>query len=412
MKFRWDKKYLYWGITAFCVVVGSFLVIWALGKWRSVVGIVDFLLSTLAPIITGLVIAYLLNPLLRFFERALFVPLFKRLCKKERRVRSFARSTSIMLTLGLLILLIAVLLALVLPELYYSLEKLVTSMPEYLDIAVKWVQGLFDSHTDLETTVLNILENVTSFLTSWLENSVLPQADALLASISSGVLSVLKGVVNFLIGLIVSVYVMFNKEKFQAQGRKLLCALFKPKAVSGILRNLRQLHKSFGEYFSGVLISSSIIGVLCAVFLLCFKMPYAALIAVLIAVTNIIPFLGPYIGAIPSAFLILLESPLKALIFVVFIVVLQFFEGNILSTKILGIKTGLSGFWIVFAILLGGGLFGFVGMVCAVPLFSFLYFLLRNFCNRRLVKRQLPTDTAAYRGFTGEEAPKEDLSDK
>ena len=397
MKFRWDKKYLYWGVTAFCVIVASALVIWVFGKFRSILGAVNFILGVLAPIVAGLIIAYLLNPLLRFFENKCFRPLLSKCCKgKEKKLHVLSRSLSIAVTLGLAVLCIAGLCVMTLPEIYSGLERLVLHLPNYLDTAVKWVQGLFKNHSELEQTVLDLLQNAANYLTDWLQKSVLPQADALIASISSGVISVAKGIVNFLIGLIVSVYVMYNKEKFFSQGKKLLCAVCKPKTVRGIMRNVRSLHRCFGEYFSGMLLSALIVGALCAIFMVCFNMPYAALVSVLVGITNMIPFLGPYIGAALGAFLILLESPLKCLIFLIFIAVLQFFEGNIVAAKILGLKTGLSGFWIVFSILLGGGLFGFAGMVCAVPVFSYLYFLIGNICERRLAKRNLPTETAAY----------------
>ena len=435
MKYRWDKKYLYWGITAFCVVVVSALVIWIFGRWNTVVAIINFLLGILAPIIAALVIAYLLNPILRFFERTCFIPLFTKLCKKKpQRVSALSRGFSVGVTLGLAIGLIAGLGVLILPEFYYSLEKLVGRLPDYLKVLIDWVEGLFksDGNSELEQSVLSFLKNATDYLSNWIESSILPQANTLLTEISNGVISVVRGLVNFIIGLTVSVYVMYNKEQFASQGRKLLCALFKPKRVKSILRSARYLNKSFGEYFTGVLLNSLIIGVCCAIFMVCFNMPYAALVTVIVTVTNVIPFFGPFIGAIPSALLILMESPVKCLVFVIFIFLLQFLEGNIVSPKILGGKTGLSGFWVVFAILVGGGLFGFVGMICAVPVFSFLYFVIRNFCNQRLREKRLPTDTAVYSalrmlnmdpdqpGMTGvaaeahetEEAPAQEVSEK
>ena len=201
---------------------------------------------------------------------------------------------------------------------------------------------------------------------------------------------------NIMIGVIISVYLLVSKQKFVGQGKKVLYALFYERQANNILEVVRKSHSIFSGFISGKLIDSLIIGVLCFIGMSIMKMPYIPLVSVLVGVTNVIPFFGPYLGAIPSILLILLISPGKGIMFLIFIIILQQLDGNIIGPKILGSSTGLSAFWVIFAILIGSGLFGIIGMIAGVPVFAVIYYLIKTGLEYSLRKKNLPTDTKEY----------------
>ncbi len=397
MRIKWDKKYINWGITAFGVIACSIIFYLLLIRWGDVNRLLGKIIGALSPIFIGIALAYLLTPIMNFLERCLFKKLARKIFPgSEHRAAVLSRSLGIIAVLIMVLSFIAGLFLMVIPQLIDSIEKLVTNTDRYLSIARKWVEGRLLQNPDLENTAISILNSTISYIRSWLENDVLSKFDVIIANISSGVYSVIKAIFDFAVGIIISVYILYSKENFYAQSKKLLYSVFKVKKVNSILSGFRFAHKMFGGFLLGKILSSLIVGVICAVFMLITRMPYVTLISALIAVTNIIPFVGPFIGGVPSAFLLLLESPAQCLIFVIFIIVLQFFEGNVLSAKILGNNTGLTGFWVIFAIFIGG-MFGFLGMVVGVPLFAVLYHFISAASRRRLQKRNLPTETADYK---------------
>lgn len=401
MKYRWDKKYLYWGITAFVVIVCSISFFLALSNWQDVKATFSLVLKALAPVLYGFVIAYLLNKVLMFFETNLFTKVAQRIFRKNtKRAKHGARILSISLTMLLALLFVGGLLALVLPQIYQSIQKLVTRMPDYVSTAVAWVQKFLSDNPELESTVTKMVGDITDYFNNWLQTSVLPKAQVIITYVTGSVLSAAREVINIVIGIVISIYVMYHKEKFSAQSKKLLYSLLKPVRANGILEKVRFLDKTFGGFIAGKLIDSLIVGLICYIVLAFLNMPYAALISVIIGITNIVPFFGPLIGAIPSSLLILLEDPVKCLIFIIFIVILQQFDGNVLGPKILGNTTGLSGFWIMFAILLFGTLFGLWGLILGVPILAVIYAGLRSFSNRRLLNKNLPLGTAEFENIS------------
>ena len=209
-------------------------------------------------------------------------------------------------------------------------------------------------------------------------------------------MNILNEVLNFLIGLIVSVYLLFSKEQYSAQCKKMTYAFLKTNHANMLLHLTKKSNEIFGGFIIGKIIDSAIIGVLCFIGLSLIKMPYTLLVSVIVGVTNVIPFFGPYIGAIPSAFLILLSDPKKGLYFIIFILVLQQIDGNVIGPKILGNSTGLSPFWVVFSILIGGGMFGFVGMIMGVPTFAVIYYIISMITSQRLERKNLPLTTVHY----------------
>ena len=250
--------------------------------------------------------------------------------------------------------------------------------------------------SDIAQYIDQITENFTGYLQSILGSDWTAKLGEIALQVTSGVFSVVKILINIIVGFVVAVYVLFDKEKFVSQMKKIVCLLFKPRAVNAILETAKETHMIFTGFVVGKIVDSLIIGVLTFILMTIFKFPYIALISVVIGITNIIPFFGPFIGAIPCAFLVIINNPLQGLLFLVLILILQQIDGNIIGPHILGPATGLSSFWVVFAILLFGGLFGFVGMLIGVPLFASIYNILRKLINTNLKKKNLPIDLPSY----------------
>ncbi len=395
--FKWDKKYLYWGVTVFSVVVASITFFWVLNKWSDIKKILAVLLDALAPFIYGILISYLLNKLMMRVEKGLMAPLMTRLVKKKpRRAKRVARVLSVILTELLTWGVLAGMLVLFLPQIYRSIASLVSKSQSYFDTITNWVNRFF-SEDDLGKTLLGLLDTMEESLMNWLNTVVLPQVGSIVASLAGGAISFLGTLMDLLVGIVISIYVLYNKETFCAQVKKVAMAVFKPRTFQTLVREMNFINNAFGDYIAGTLTDALIIGVATYIFMLLLRMPYSALIAIIIGVTNIIPFFGPFIGAVPSALLLLLERPVLCLIFVIFIVVLQQLDGNVIKPRIHGSKTGISGFWIIFAILFFGALFGVVGMILGVPVTSVLYSMAKRVNNAGLRKRGLPVDTSFYK---------------
>ena len=227
----------------------------------------------------------------------------------------------------------------------------------------------------------NSYDSLDANLDAWIKNTLLPSMQNILSGAAVGVVNVVTWIKNFIIGLIVSVYLLASRKKFGQQGKLILYSLVKPRWADLIMEEVRYADRMFGGFINGKILDSAIIGVLCYIACLIFKFPSALLVSVIIGVTNVIPFFGPFIGAIPATLLILIQNPIKALWFVLFVLVLQQVDGNIIGPKILGNTTGLSSFWVLFAILLFGGLWGFVGMIIGVPLFAVIYDVIKSWCS-------------------------------
>lgn len=384
---RRDNPYVKWGITAFCVLFACILAFLLLANLRSVGTAIDFVLSGLEPVLYGLAIGYLICPLVNFVERPLRKQLEKKM-KKPDLSRKIARAGGIVFALGIVILVVYAVIAMILPELTDSVLKLISELPDNYDRVVGWIDGVLADNPALADVTFRALD----YVETWLYSEMLPNVQNYVVSLTSSMFSILTGTFNMLVGLIVSVYVLVSKDVFLAQTKKIICALLPAEKANSLMDIGRYAHKTFGGFLSGKIIDSLIIGVLCFVGMSILKLPYALLISVIVGVTNVIPFFGPYIGAVPSAFLILLVSPIQCLYFVIFIFALQQFDGNILGPHILGNATGLSGFWVVVSILGFGHMFGLVGMIIGVPTFAVFYTLVAEAVNKRLGRRGLDPD--------------------
>lgn len=397
MKYRWDNKYLHWGITAFCVIAASMLFYFGIFQMHQLIAGVKKFLSVLTPVIYGAILAYLLCPIVNYIENYLVFPFLK---KKEvtvtKKRQKFIRWVCVLFSLVLFLVIIYALIMMILPQLVRSITNIVYSFPYYVNVIEEWLNTIMESGWELDTDVISMLNKYSAMAQDYLTNNLLPQMQEMMKNITSGVFDVLNFVFDFLIGAIVSMYILVDKEVFIARSKMIVYALFPAKHANSIVHAMRFTHKTFGGFISGKILDSAIIGVLCYIGITILDMPYTILVSVIVGVTNVIPFFGPYIGAIPCILLIMLQSPLQGLYFAIFILVLQQFDGNILGPKILGDSTGLSSFMVIVAIMIGGGLFGIPGMIIGVPLCAVIYAFVWTVMGHSLKNKKMPEETVDY----------------
>ncbi len=410
--FRWDKKYLYWGMTAFLVITACVLLAFVMGNILIVRDFFAKLIRIFSPFIWGLAFTYFLGPLASLVEQRFFVPFCRKVSEKKNAVlkknrpvapeklNRVARVLSVLFAEIVLLLVILALVALIIPQLYTSVETVVINSKTYLDTATAWLGEVLENNTWLSEQIQEYILEVTGGLSdsmfTWLRNTFLPGLSTLVTSVSSGVYQTGKAIYNLVIGMIVSVYLLGDKEHFKANSVRLLYAIFSIQQAERIRKSLLFADKTFRDFFAGKLLDSAIIGVICYVGCIFMQMPYALLVSVIIGVTNIIPFFGPIIGLVPTALLILFVSPVKCLMFVIFILILQQVDGNFIGPKILGSSMGISGFWVMFSILVGAGFFGFWGMLLGVPVFAVLFEGMKQVVNRKLARSDLPVEGKDY----------------
>lgn len=395
-KADWNiKPYLAIGLTAFIVIITSILVFFLIYRYTQLQEFGNKLMIILQPIIIGLILAYLINPIVNMEEKYL-LPIMEKKIKNQKKAKKPTRVISIAGALIFVALIIGILLKMVIPELYRSIEGMIVDLPKEAKSFTEWAENYLDEDSTAAKYLEMALQQGMLYFEDWAKTDFLPQTKNIIASLTTGVITVIKIVFNIIIGIIISAYVLMSKESFIGQGKKLVYALFSAKKANVIVHTVHKSHQIFGGFISGKILDSLIIGILCFIGLSFLKMPYTLLVSVIVGVTNVIPFFGPYLGAIPSAILITLTSPIHGLYFVIFVLVLQQLDGNIIGPKILGDSTGLTSFWVVFAILAGGGLFGIPGMIMGVPVFAVIYYIVRNFINHILERKKLPQESGDY----------------
>lgn len=395
-KTNWNiRPYLAIGLTAFLVIMGAIAFYFLMYRYSGVAKFIGQITVILRPITIGLVIAYLMTPIVNFEERHL-LPLVRKKMKNPDKADKLVRLISVFGALLFFILFIGILLLMVIPELYRSINGLIITLPKQVNSFMDWLNDYVSSDSKISGYLEIGLKNGTEFFENWAKSEFLPQAKNIMAGVTTGVINAVKVVFNVAVGIIISIYVLMSKEVFIGQSKKLMYALLPGKSANAVIHTVHKSNEIFGGFISGKLIDSLIIGILCFICLSIMKMPYTLLVSVIVGVTNIIPFFGPYLGAVPSAILIMLASPLQGVYFIIFIVILQQIDGNIIGPTILGESTGLSSFWVVFAILVGGGLFGILGMIIGVPTFAVIFYVLRKAVNYTLRRKQLPEDSVDY----------------
>ncbi|MGN0621956.1 MAG: AI-2E family transporter [Porcipelethomonas sp.] len=402
MKIRFNAKHN--TVAVYCIIV--FTVCLALValvfKYGTFIAYAKRLISVFSPIIWGVVIAYLLNPLMMFAEKQLR----RVLCRKKER-KKLVRALSICISFVILIGIVVMLVGSIVPELITSIENIFKSMPSYInnlrDYITNRASKLAEKNPELRSLINEEFDDIQNIALNFISRyepaiQALLAKDGLIASITDSAWSFLVGLKDCIFGMVISVYLLFSKENFRAQATKTIYAVLPHKAGKRIFSVCSRFNYTFVNFLSGKAVDSLVIGIITFIGMHILKMDsYAVLISCLIGVTNMIPFFGPIIGAVPSGLLILLTDPHKTIVFIVFIILLQQFDGNILGPKILGNSLGLSTFWIVFSILIGGGLFGFMGMVAFVPLFAVLFSIIKEAVNAKLEKKKLPVSTAFYK---------------
>lgn len=396
MKFRWNKKYLYWGMTAFSVICASLLFYFMVFRMEVFFGGLKKIVSIMMPIICGAVIAYLLIPIVNFQEKRIFKYIEKKQLVLEKRHRRIIRYVSIVFALIFALLIIYSLLSMIMPSILESIISIINDSPRYVQNIRHWLESLLKDNPEWETTVFDYLNRYSPKVETFLNDQVLPQIKGILQQLTTGVFGTLVFIKNLLIGLIISVYLMSGKEEFVTQSKMCVYALFDVEHANSIVRSFRFIHRTFGGFINGKIIDSVIIGILCYIGTSIIGTPYRLLVSVVVGVTNVIPFFGPYLGAVPTAFIILMVNPMQCLYFLLFILLLQQFDGNILGPKILGNSTGLSSFMVIVAILLFGGLMGVPGMIIGVPLWAVIIAGIRFFREHELKKKSMPTDEKDY----------------
>ncbi|MDE6671030.1 MAG: AI-2E family transporter [Ruminococcus sp.] len=390
MKINWNEKYttvsVYTVITfTACIVLYAFII-----NFTGIGGIIHTVLDVTSPVIWGLIIAYLLNPVMKWIEKRV-----KRFTEKTKKRPKLTRAVSVTITMIVFIAMLIALCSIIVPQVTDSLMGIIDNIGTYFNNLEKWINGILAKYPKILSLANSQIENVETTLMNTI-NQVMPKIGDLMKVITDGTLTFIMAIKDFLIGVIVSVYFLIDKEHFQAGMKKIIYAFFPQKASSGVLRICSQVNASISGFISGKIIDSIIIGCLCFICMTIMKLDFTILIAVIVGITNIIPFFGPFIGAVPSAVLLLVSSPKQVIPFLILIFVIQQLDGNIIGPKILGQSIGISAFWVLFSILVGGGLFGFAGMILGVPIFAVLHSLINQFVNYRLEIKSLSTDINDY----------------
>ncbi len=359
---RENERYVKLAAAAVGIIAVSLLIFFLLFRLPSVLSAIQDVLDILAPFLYGAVIAYILAPICNRLEALLqkILPGGKRLCG----------GLSILLALLLAALLLIALVMLVFPQVWESILGIVAVLPGEMDAAIEWLHDFLAGQPEIQTWWDSFSNEATQRLQSWLQSDLLPTAQALLSGVGGQVIGVLGTIKNLFLGILISIYMLASRKQLAARARLLLCGIFPRRWAEAIEDEVRYADKMFNGFLMGKLLDSAIIGVICFVVTTALGFGPSALISVIVGVTNIIPFFGPFIGAVPCALLLLLEDPVQCLVFLIFLVILQQVDGNLIGPKILGNTTGVSSFGVLFAILLFGGLWGVPGMIIGVPLFA------------------------------------------
>lgn len=419
MKEKKYASYIAAGVTAFLVIAAAMILYFALLRIETIANFCATLAYILRPVTYGLVLAFLLLPVHRNINRVLLA-VTKGKSRKNPTVARWTNFAAILLSLLVLLLIVYLLLAMLLPQIYFSIVGLIQAMPGYISSLQIWLADFLKNNPDIQAILLPVYETAAASLQDWLQRDLLPQLESMestlrflesvfwpgFTGVAGIMIEILYWLKDALIALIICVYLLVRKDTFAAQSKKIVYSLFSTKKADFLVDETRNAYRILSGFIIGKIIDSLIIGLICFVGTTAFRFPYPALVSTVVGVTNVIPFFGPFIGAIPCIFLILLVNPMQSLYFALFILVLQQFDGNILGPKILGDSTGLDAFWVLFSILLFGGLFGFTGMVLGVPVFAMIYSIMNRLVRNGLTRRGLPLETDEYLGKTGPMASK------
>lgn len=393
-----------WAVTAICTITICLIVFFLLFRSKELMAFFKKLSDTLMPVIIGAIIAYLINPIVNFTDK-LLTKLFLRMKLNEKTTQKLSLWISVFLSMAIFLFFVYFLISLILPELYQNIKNFVSNFESYVTTITAWFSELdiLKDNPELYNNLSSTLDRMLNSLEEWLSTSLLTSLSGIVSGLTFRIIGFFNVVLDVVVGLIVSIYILFSKRKYTATAKRFAYVLFKPQTANTVLTIASRCNKIFSGFISGKLLDSLIIGMMCFIGLSLLNMPYTLLVSVIVGVTNVIPFFGPFIGAIPSAVLILLADPTNlkpVIVFIIFIFCLQQFDGNILGPKILGDSTGISALMVVVSITIGGGFFGFMGMFLGVPTFAVLSYLLQCFVHYRLKKKGLPIHHEDYIDLT------------
>lgn len=393
MNINWNRKYLTIAVYATCAVIVSAIAVMIIFNFDSVMAKLSAVGAIASPIVIGIFCAYLLNPLMTNFENGLFRKLST---SENKKTRGKARALSLTLTMLVVVLVLALVVIMVIPQLVENLVSIFSNMDGYIATIKNWLNDIFEDHPEMIEFFGNPLDDFSDFIGRiWKQYST--ELMGIAGNVAAMVWAVLDTMKNLIIGLTISIYLLARKEMFIGQTKKLIFSFLKVEKAQRFLGICREASKKFLGSIIGKIIEAFVVALLCFIGTTVMGLPYALLISAIMFVFNLIPYIGPFIGAIPCAILLLLSNdPIQALWFVIFVLVLQTVDGNILAPWILGDSTGLPAVWILISILVGGGLFGMLGMFLGVPVCAVVYMLFKDFIENRLKKRKLPRSTSEY----------------
>lgn len=378
------KRYLKIGITGAAILASGILCAFVLFKMPVIISVLKGITEILKPFLYGVVFAYLLAPLCNKIEEKLF-QIFPKAKTKARRFICFI---AIVISLCVAIAVIWLIIMMIIPQVWDSVMKIIQMVPQKLIVVNNWIEHMLENQPELQAYFEEFSSQAESNIDSLLNVDTIQKVQSIINSLIVQLFGVLGVVKNIFLGLLISAYLLGSRKLFGAQAGLILHGVFSDKWAKIIEEEIRYTDKMFNGFLVGKIIDSAIIGLLCfaGTSIMGFEAP--AFISVIIGITNIIPFFGPFIGAIPCGLLLLLENPMHCLYFIIFIFVLQQLDGNVIGPKILGNTTGVSSFWVLFAILLFGGMWGVVGIVIGVPLFAVIYDIIRKLVYRGLRKHK------------------------
>ncbi len=396
MKFEWNKKYFIISIYVFGVLSAAILFYFGASKLiENLLTGASLIFNILKPVFYGLLVAYVMNPVIKVLEK-----LLKRFCssKTAKKIKiktpskTVLRGLSIAFAWLMMLALLTFMISVIIPCINTNIIKISANSDIYFQNFNKGVAKL----EGIMQYPQGALVNQINSLIQNIEKIIAESAQHVLPHIFNITKQITTGVINAFVAIIVSIYFLFSKELFCAQMKKMMSAFVKDEKIEKLFASGREVNLVFNNFLFGKLLDSLIVGVLCYLGMLPWKIPYAVLISSIVGITNIIPYFGPFIGAVPCIIILLLENPTKALIFTIFILILQQIDGNIIGPKVLGETIGLNSFWVMFSIILFGGLFGVVGMFLGVPIFAAFYVFFKRMIEDKLAKKAMPTETSAY----------------
>lgn len=402
MKDPYKRRYFYLMMSIFGAISLSILVFFLLYRFQGVGDVFHQLKTILAPFIYGGIVAYLLRPVCNFYE-----DLFHKYL--PGKMKKTAKALSIAMSLATAVFAVYMVIIMIAPELYKSIISLWNSLPAKVNAFLEWAGATFGENAYV-AEMLNLFDSSASTiyqnLEQWVSDTLAPYISSIVSGVGSSVTKVLRFLYDLLIGLIVACYLLASRKQFARQSILIVRSVLKPRWADLFLNEVAFIDRMFGGFIDGKILDSAIIGVLCYIGCVIFRFPNALLVSAIVGITNVIPFFGPFIGGIPSTVLIMIEDPIKGLWFALFVLALQQLDGNVIGPAILGDRTGLSSFWVLFAIILCGGLWGIAGMVICVPMFAVIYDTVKKLVRRGLYRKGQTELWEHYKADYPNEEPK------